>query len=128
MAISRTSQPDLDVKETRRGEVRRGIPLPMGSQETEGGVNFALFSRNATRVRLELFREPQDSKPSRAFDLDPLLNRTGDVWHIWIEGIRSGQLYAYRVDGPYEPWQGHRFNFCKLLLDPHATALAVLSD
>lgn len=49
-------------------------------------------------------------------------NRTGDVWHVWVEGIRHGQLYANRVDGPYQPKAGHRFNFHKLLLDPFATA------
>ena len=57
------------------------------------------------------------------FDLDSARNRTGDVWHIWIEGIEPGQLYAYRVDGPYQPQLGHRFNFNKLLLDPFATAI-----
>jgi isoamylase len=55
-------------------------------------------------------------------------NRTGDVWHVWIEGIYPGQLYAYRVDGPYEPGEGHRFNFNKLLLDPLATAISPLPD
>lgn len=59
---------------------------------------------------------------------NPARNRTGDVWHVWIEGIRSGQLYAYRVDGPYQPSEGHRFNFHKLLLDPYATAISPLPD
>ena len=107
-------------------EVRAGSPLPLGTQETGGGANFALFSRNATRVRLELFDHPEDGKPARAFDLEPSLNRTGDVWHVWVKGIRSGQLYGFRVDGPYDPAQGHRFNFHKLLLDPRATALSNL--
>ena len=61
---------------------------------------------------------------SRAIDLDPSRNRTGDVWHVWIAGIRPGQLYGYRVDGPYRPRAGHRFNFNKLLLDPFATAIS----
>ena len=109
-------------------EVRRGVPLPLGTQESEGGVNFALFSRHATRVRLELFDQPADATPARVIDLDPACNRTGDVWHVWVEGIRSGQLYAYRVDGPYQPRDGHRFNFKKLLLDPFATAISPLPD
>ncbi|MGA7800986.1 MAG: glycogen debranching protein GlgX [Gammaproteobacteria bacterium] len=108
--------------------VRRGEPLPLGTHESCGGVNFALFSRHASRVRLELFDQPADAKPSRVIDFDPTQNRTGDVWHVWVEGIRPGQLYAYRVDGPYQPEQGHRFNFNRLLLDPFATAISPLSD
>ncbi len=88
------------------------------------GVNFALFSRNASRVRLELFEHPEDSAPSRFFDLDAVLNHTGDVWHVWVKGISSGQLYAYRVDGPIRPGEGHRFNFKRLLLDPAAAAIS----
>ena len=104
--------------------VRVGTALPLGTFQREGGVNFAVFSRHATRVQLELFDLPVDATPVRVIDLDPARNRTGDVWHVWIEGIRPGQLYAYRVDGPYQPWEGHRFNFHKLLLDPFATAIS----
>ncbi len=84
-------------------EIRKGVPLPLGTHELQEGTNFALFSRHAQRVRLELFDQPTDATPSRVIDLDPARNRTGDVWHVWVEGIRHGQLYAYRVDGPYEP-------------------------
>ena len=93
-----------------------------------GGVNFALFSRHASRVRLELFDLPVDATPARVIDLDPLRNRTGDMWHVWVEGIRPGQLYAYRVDGPYQPREGHRFNLHKLLLDPFAPAISRLPN
>ena len=109
-----------------RADVRAGSPLPFGTQETAGGVNFAIFSRNASRVRLELFDHPEDAVPARVIDLDPARNRTGDVWHVWVKGIGPGQLYAYRVDGPYEPSEGHRFNFNRLLLDPFATAISRL--
>ena len=113
---------------SERTEVRRGVPLPMGAHESSGGANFALFSRHASRVRLELFDKPLDATPARVIDLDPARNRTGDVWHVWVEGVRPGQLYAYRVDGPYQPEEGHRFNFNKLLLDPFATAISLLPD
>jgi len=103
--------------------VRDGMPLPMGLFRRGEGVNFAFISRNATRARLELFNHPEDARAARVIDLDPLHNRTGDVWHVWVAGIRPGQLYAYRVDGPYLPKEGHRFNFNKLLLDPFATAI-----
>jgi glycogen operon protein len=109
-------------------DVQTGVPLPMGTHEYGGGVNFALFSRHATRVRLELFDHPMDAKSVRAIDLDPARNRTGDIWHVWLKGIPQGQLYAYRVDGPYQPSEGHRFNFNKLLLDPFASAISLLSN
>jgi len=108
---------------SERTEIRMGVPLPMGTHEYGGGVNFSFFSRHAARVRLELFDLSADATPARVVDFDPACNRTGDVWHVWVEGIRTGQLYAYRVDGPYQPWEGHRYNFHKLLLDPFATAI-----
>jgi len=114
---------DYAAEVSERTDIRRGVPFPLGAHESEGGVNFALFSRHASRVRLELFDRAHDAVPARAVDLDPARNRTGDVWHVWVRGIRTGQLYAYRVDGPYRPWDGHRFNVNKLLLDPFATAI-----
>ena len=110
------------------GEVRVGVPLPLGAHQRGDGVNFALFSRHAALVRLELFDRSEDSTPARSIVLDPTHHRTGDVWHVWVEGIRPGQLYGYRVKGPYEPEKGHRFNPHKLLVDPLATAIARLDD
>jgi glycogen operon protein len=118
--------PDYISKISEHADVRAGSPMPLGAHENGGGVNFAIFSRYASRVRLEFFNHPEDAAPARAIDLDSARNRTGDVWHIWIKGIASGQFYAYRVDGPYEPNKGHRFNFKKLLLDPFASAISQL--
>ena len=107
------------------GEIQGGNPLPIGGAHQQGnGVNFVLFSRHATGVRLELYQNSDDSSPTRVIDLDPVRNRTGDVWHVWVRGIPAGQLYGYRVDGPYQPEEGHRFNPHKLLLDPYARAIA----
>jgi isoamylase len=111
---------------SERTDVRVGMPLPLGTHVQGDGVNFAFFSRHAGRVQLELFNHPDDATAARVMELDPARNRTGDVWHIWLEGIRPGQLYAYRVDGPYAPKDGHRFNVQKLLLDPLATAISGL--
>lgn len=108
---------------SERTDVRRGVPLPLGVHEIAGGINFAVFSRHASRVCLELFARSTDATPARRIELVPSHNRTGDVWHVWVEGLEPGQLYAYRMDGPYEPQRGHRFNSLKLLLDPYATAL-----
>jgi isoamylase len=127
--MMKTPQRELhdDISEiAERADVRAGSPLPLGTLERGGGVNFAIFSRNASRVRLELFDHPEDAVPARVIDLDAARNRTGDVWHVWVEGIGPGHLYAYRVDGPYEPSEGHRFNFNRLLLDPCATAISRL--
>ena len=116
---------DYVTEVSERTDVRVGVPLPLGTYARGGGVNFAFFSRHASRVRLELFDHGEDATAARVIDLDPARNRTGDVWHVWIEGIRPGQLYAYRVDGPYQPKDGHRFNFNKLLIDPFATAISL---
>jgi len=111
---------------SERADVRVGSPLPLGTQEISEGVNFSVFSRHASRVRLELFDHPEDAKAARIIELDPARHRTGDVWHVWVARMAPGQLYAYRVDGPYEPGKGHRFNFNRLLLDPLATAISRL--
>ena len=106
--------------------VRAGCPLPMGTHARSGGVNFSIFSRYATSVRLELFDAANHSQPSRVIDLTAPLHRTGDVWHVWIAGLASGQLYGYRIDGPYAPSRGFRFNPNRLLLDPLAAAVSSL--
>ena len=110
-------------------DIQPGNPLPIGGAHQQGGgVNFVLFSRHATGVRLELYDHPDDSSPSRIINLDPVRHRTGDVWHVWVRGIAAGQLYGYRISGPYLPAEGHRFNPHKLLLDPYARAIAGVKD
>jgi isoamylase len=113
-----------EVSESSR--VRTGTPLPLGTHQHGDGANFALFSRHATRIWLDFFDHSEDSTPSRTIELDPEHHRTGDVWHVWVQGVQPGQLYAYHVDGPYHPQEGHRFNSHKLLLDPCATAITRL--
>ena len=100
-----------------------GKPIPFGATPTDKGVNFSVFSRNAKAVSLALFKAPNDNEPYAVFNLDPVQNRTGDIWHIYIEEIAAGTLYLYRVDGPFEPENGHRFDKTRYLLDPYAKAL-----
>jgi len=107
--------------------VHPGEPLPFGASINNTGVNFAVFSRHATSVTLLLFDDENKSIPSAELVLDPYLNKTGDVWHIRIEGISEGTMYLYRVDGPYKPEEGHRFNRYKVLLDPFAKALTSIA-
>jgi glycogen operon protein len=102
---------------------RPGKPLPLGATLHERGVQFAIFSRHATGVTLQLFAASEDRAPTAEISLDSRVNKTGDIWHIFVEGLSAGQLYGYRVDGPYRPLQGMRFNKHKLLLDPYARAV-----
>ena len=96
----------------------------MGVLLDAGGAQFALFSRHATAVTLLLFNDESDIKPSAELPFNPSLNRTGDIWHMHVQDVRPGQLYLYRVDGPWAPEQGHRFNPNLALLDPYAKATA----
>ncbi|MBK8482073.1 MAG: glycogen debranching protein GlgX [Proteobacteria bacterium] len=101
-----------------------GRPYPLGATVMADGINFAIFSRHGTAVYLELFDSVDAHAPSATIRLDPRFNRTGDVWHVFATNLRGGQLYGYRVDGPYAPVEaGHRFNVHKLLTDPYARAL-----
>src|SRR5438034_6568795 len=91
----------------------------LGAHWDGGGVHFAVFSENAERVELCLFDAPADEPEVARLDLQA--HETG-VWRTYVAGIGPGQLYGYRVHGPYEPADGHRFNAAKLLLDPYARA------
>ncbi len=107
---------------------RSGVPLPLGAHPRGHGINFAIFSRHAIGVRLDLFERVNDAVPVRSFLLDPVRNKTGDIWHVWLEGLRPGQFYGFRLAGPYNPREGHRFNPGKLLLDPYARAIAMVPN
>jgi glycogen operon protein len=102
-------------------ELQPGRPYPLGATADGNGVNFALFSANATRVELCLFDSPDAPRETARITLN---ERTHDIWHGYVPGLRPGQLYGYRVYGPYNPQQGHRFNPAKLLIDPYARALS----
>ena len=101
-----------------------GHPLPLGANLTSRGTQFNLFSRHASTVTLLLFEHPEDQTPSASYTLDREQNRTGDIWHIHIPSVTTGQLYLYQVDGPFDPDRGHRFMPETRLIDPYARALA----
>jgi glycogen operon protein len=103
-----------------RVTTRPGHPYPLGATWDGEGVNFALFSENATAVELCLFDHHDQEKETQAIRIE---ERTNQVWHVFLPEVRPGQLYGYRVHGPYEPQAGHRFNRNKLLIDPYAKAL-----
>ncbi len=98
-----------------------GQPYPLGATWDGSGVNFSLFSQNVTKVELCLFDGPDGNREIARIRMP---EQTDQVWHVYLPGIRPGQLYGYRVHGSYEPQVGHRFNPAKLLLDPYAKAIA----
>lgn len=100
-----------------------GRPFPLGAWLSCEGVNFALFSRHASTVELLLYDSPDAAKHRTCIRLDPACHRTGDIWHVRVQGLGDGQVYTWRVEGPQRPEQGLRYNRHKLLLDPYATAL-----
>lgn len=106
--------------------ISEGHPYQLGATFDGDGVNFAIFSQNATRMTLCLF----DDDDNEVLNID-LPERSGHIWHGYFPGMRPGQRYGYRARGPYEPENGHRFNPHKLLLDPYAKRLTghpILSD
>jgi isoamylase len=98
-----------------------GSPYPLGAIWDGQGTNFAIYSENASEVELCLFESPQAGEPAQCVRLR---ERTAHVWHGYLPDVGPGQLYGYRVDGPYHPARGLRFNPDKLLIDPYARALA----
>jgi glycogen operon protein len=100
--------------------LERGSPHPLGASPGPGGVNFSLFSANATGVELLLFATHDAPEPFLVIRLDPSVNKSFHFWHIFVRGLESGAHYAYRVDGPADPSAGHRFNRNKVLIDPYA--------
>jgi len=101
-------------------EITRGRALPLGATVVRGGVNFAIFSRNATSVTLVIYRTG-DLDPIAEFPMDSRRNRTGDVWHVFIGGIDPGIEYGYRMDRvPNLEPHLHRFDPSRVLLDPYA--------
>lgn len=103
-----------------RHRMKAGTHVAMGAYADEGGVNFAVFSAHATQVDLCLFDADGRNEVARM----PLPERTGDIWHGYLEGLKPGAVYGYRAHGDYAPVKGHRFNPNKLLLDPYTITLA----
>lgn len=102
-----------------------GNSSPLGATVVPGGVNFSLYSREATGVELLFFDQPDARRAARVIVLDPASNRTYHYWHVFVPNIRPGQIYGYRAHGPYDPGQGTRFDHNKVLLDPYGRGVVV---
>src|SRR3569833_42462 len=99
-------------------------PLPFGTIVQDGGVQFVIFSRSATGMRVLLYDRVEDREPSEIVQFNPDLDRWGDIWSVFVPGIGAGQLYHFQADGPFAPNIGQRFSSKARLIDPYARALA----
>jgi len=108
-----------------RDGLEEGRSSPLGATPSLRGVNFSIFSRQAAGVQLLLFDGVDDGRASRVIRLDPSANRTYHYWHVFVPNVRPGQLYAYRVEGPFDPSSGMRFDPSKVLLDPYGRGVVV---
>ena len=105
--------------------VSPGRSFPLGATSVEGGVNFSVFSSQASRLELLLFDRATDADPAHVVRLDAEAHRTYHYWHAFVPGLRPGQVYTYRAAGPFDPARGLRFDPEKSLLDPYGRAVVV---
>ncbi len=105
-----------------------GQSSPLGATVKADGVNFSVYSRQASRIELLFFEREDDGTPERVIAIDPITNRTYHYWHAFVPGARAGQIYAYRVHGTFDPGTGLRFDPDKLLLDPYGRGVVVPKD
>ena len=102
-----------------------GQSYPLGATVVPGGVNFSIYSRGASTIELLLFDRDNDARATRVIRMDPVCSRTYHYWHLFVPGIEPGQIYGFRVHGPFNPSTGFRFDASKLLLDPYGRAVVV---
>ncbi|MBA0841797.1 hypothetical protein Goarm_001659 [Gossypium armourianum] len=112
-------------KVLKRFQVSEGHPAPFGATILDGGVNFAIYSANATSATLCLIAlsDLQQNRVTEQIPLDPLANKTGDVWHVFLKGNFKDMLYGYIFDGEFCPEIGHYYDSSRILLDPYAKAV-----
>ena len=106
-------------------ENTKGRSSPLGASVSADGANFSVYSKHATRLDLLFFDGADDACPSRVIPIDPATNRTYHYWHVFVPGVKAGQIYGYRVSGAFDPSSGMRFDDRKLLLDPYGLAVVV---
>ena len=109
----------------KKSAVKQGVSAPLGATVYPSGVNFSVFSKSATLIELLLFDDENAAQPARIIPLNANGNRTYHYWHVFVPGIRPGQIYGYRAHGPFAPERGFLFDGEKVLLDPYGLAVAV---
>ncbi len=100
------------------------IHFPLGATPHADGVNFSIFSKHSTSAELLLFNDIKDTQPSRVIKLDPCANKSYHYWHVFVPGLCAGQIYGWRIDGPFKPSHGLRYDVTKVLLDPYGKCIA----
>jgi isoamylase len=113
------------MQEMTQSQTQPGSTFPLGATVYPNGVNFSVYSKNADGVELLLFERADDARPSRVISLNMAVNRTYFYWHVFVPNLQPGQIYGYRVSGPFEPETGLRFDGQKVLIDPYGKALAM---
>ena len=104
-------------------DVLIGTSFPLGATVQEFGVNFCLYSKDCEFLELLLFENAEASEPSKVLQFNPQTNRTSFYWHLFVPGLKAGQIYGYRAYGPFQPKAGHRFDGTKILLDPYGKGI-----
>jgi isoamylase len=119
-----TALPTRNVMPATHNYMQFHYPLPYGAILQEAGVQFVVYSRSATAMRVLLYRRLADREPYRVVEFNPACDRWGDIWSVFVPGLRAGQLYHFQADGPFSPEEGLRFDPRARLIDPYARALA----
>ena len=124
-SVIEPESPSCEPKSKAKISTDTGESAPLGATPCQWGVNFSIFSRHASRVELLLFDQEDDAKPAEVIRFDPFKNRTYFYWHAFVPGLKVGQIYAYRIGGPFDLANGQRFDSEKVLLDPYSKGVAV---
>jgi glycogen operon protein len=111
-------------RKTVSPQLQFSYPLPYGAVIRDGGVQFSVYSKSATAMRVLLYRHVHDREPHKLIEFNPATDRWGDIWSVFVPGLKAGHLYHFQADGPFDPAQGQRFNPQARLIDPYARALA----
>src|SRR5215510_4793110 len=94
-------------------QTKQGLSSPLGATVSVEGTNFSVYSKHATGVELLLFDSVDDARPERVIRFDPTINRSYHYWHVFVPGVKAGQIYGYRVDGLFDPRNSMRFDPAK---------------
>ena len=122
--LSRSTSLIMPVKTSSTPTMHFSYPLPYGAVLQDGGVQFSVYSRHATAMRVLLYKRVSDREPFRLIEFNPETDRWGDIWSVFVPNLGHGALYHFQADGPFQPEVGHRFEAQARLIDPYAKALA----
>src|SRR5262245_29142378 len=106
-------------------ETKAGRSSPLGATLSLEGANFSVYSKHATGIELLLFDYGDDSRPARVIRINPSTGRTYHYWHVFVPGLQAGKIYGFRVEGPFDPPRGMRFDPAKVLIDPYGRGTVV---